>query len=100
MNDKLEPDFIGNLRLLSTKEWGLANSLVLPKVGCIFTYDGDDFSCFALIPQGRKIAPGVTTDLSFKLIYPDRIKVSLKVGNPFTLKDYRVFAEGTILEIL
>ena len=99
MKKLIQPDVSAEIKLYSTAEGGLKNPVFLPKVGCILTYKGENFSCFLLLPEDSKVFPGDKTILPIKFLYPDLIKSNLKVGDTFTLKDYRVIADGKIVEI-
>jgi hypothetical protein len=100
MENKLEADILAELRLYSTDEGGLKNPIFLPKVGCILTFEGEHFSCFLLLEQNTEIAPGDEAVLYIKFLSPELIKPKLKIGDVFTLRDYRDFASGRVTEVL
>lgn len=87
------------IQLLRTDQNGLGAPLTQKKVGCIFTYRGEDFSCFILIDDGKGLSPGMAGEIFIKFVYPELIVPRLKVGARFDLRDYRVFAHGKILAI-
>lgn len=99
MKKQIEPDISAEIKLYPTAKGGLENSVFLPKVGCILTYKDENFSCFLLLPKDSQVFPGDRTTLPIKFLYPDLIKPNLKIGDAFTLRDYRVIADGTVVEI-
>lgn len=100
MKKQIQPDITAELQFYSTAEGGLKKPIFLPKIGCLFTHNGEMFNCYLLLPKGSKVFPGEKKILPIKFLYSDLIKPHLKVGDNFTLSDYKVFAEGKIIEII
>jgi hypothetical protein len=46
------------------------------------------------------VKPGDTVKMLVKFLYPELIKHKLVVGSKFSLRDYRVIAEGWVENIL
>lgn len=96
---KNEPDIKAEIRFLPQEQGGLKGPIFNETVGSILQYQNENFDCFLLIPKKTKIYPGETIVLPIIFLYPELIKSRLSIGDEFTLRDYRSFAEGTVREI-
>lgn len=92
-------DIVAKVSFLPTAEGGRESPTPAMRLGCIFGFEQGLYDCALMLQSLDPIFPGDTVLVPIVFLDPDAIKPKLAVGDGFVLRDYRIFARGTVESI-
>lgn len=96
----LVPDIIATVHFVPTDKGGRKSPIVHPVFGCIFEHGGEANDCRLLIGDKGDVWPGQKITVPVVFLYPDLVRLRIKVGDSFQLREASTVAHGIIDEIL
>jgi len=98
--NKMEPDVIVQVRLLTTKEGGRKKPIKGMSYSCPMFFNGKGFDCRVVANAYLDLQLGKTYDLSLKFMNPDMIVPRLEIGSCISFWEGKTIAVGTVTKVL
>lgn len=92
-------DILAELQFLKTEDGGRKSPIVRPVFGCIFEHSGEAHDCGIVLENHGDVWPGQKITVPIFFLRPDTVMDRLRVGDSFSLREDRVIATGSILQI-
>lgn len=94
------PDIIASVRLYTTEEGGRGVSTAPKLFKCPLEFEGEMFDCGLHLEETGPLEPGAKATVPITLLFPELIKLRLKVGSRFTLWEMKTIGEGVVEQVL
>lgn len=88
------------ITLTPTTSGGLKEPLTQSPVGCLVRVGEQLLSCFLVLHKGQTLYPGTIGEVGIAFLDPDMARRALNSAPEFEILNDRVFASGTIIEVL
>ncbi len=96
----LAGEFLASIEFRTAAEGGRTEPTPGGIFRCVLEIDGKNHDCALLLEELAQVHPGERVTVPIKLLDPDLALPLIVLGKKFLLKDYRIIATGTVLEIL
>jgi hypothetical protein len=91
---------IATVLFYSTEQGGRSCATPPKFFKCPLEFEGEKFDCGLHLEKTGPLAPGAKATVPITLLFPEKVKLRLKVGSRFTLWEMRTIAEGVVEQIL
>lgn len=100
MDRYIKADIIARVNFFKTEEGGRKGPTREDWFGCPCKINGKLYDCRLFLYDIGKVFPGDIVTVPIKFLFSKNVMAFLKVNNKIELWDGRVFASGTVEEIL
>jgi hypothetical protein len=99
----LLPQAMIEVRFKTTEEGGRRSAIYATPdknfYSCPMGLDGEFFDCRVYLEDQVKLEPGGTYRLQVRFLNPALVLPRLRPGKPITLREGKIVAEGTVLQV-